>query len=343
MLGPGATGCSGTVTAASTATRGSARNRSGSTCNGSSPTPTSHGRHFRRTGSRLAATSCRDSSAPRSRLSRHRTFAGSCRISPSAKWERGRSSSAISCSGGAPSGRRRWTPRVESMFLRSSPQDAEKEAPASPRTERDPGAGRHHRAAISGARADDGLRACDSARSPRFAAGGSGSCSGSSTSWRGCQRLAASSSSGLSRRRGRGVPVAVPEFLVDELVLHMTAYMRPRAEDSRGEDLVFTTSRGNRPLRRTNFVRREWGGAVRAARLDPGPTPHDLRHTAAALAIRAGAHPKAIQSRMGHASITTTLNTYGHLFEGMDEELAANLDTAYRAAQGGNLTTSSRD
>lgn len=33
-------------------------------------------------------------------------------------------------------------------------------------------------------------------------------------------------------------------------------------------------------------------------------------------------HPKAIHERLGHASITTTLNTYGHLFPALDEELA---------------------
>jgi integrase len=40
---------------------------------------------------------------------------------------------------------------------------------------------------------------------------------------------------------------------------------------------------------------------------------HDLRHTHVGLLIAAGVHPKAIQARLGHASITTTLNTYGHL------------------------------
>lgn len=54
---------------------------------------------------------------------------------------------------------------------------------------------------------------------------------------------------------------------------------------------------------------------------------HDLRHTHASLLIEAGVHPKAIQVRMGHASITTTLNTYGHLmpsaFQGVGEKLDA--------------------
>ncbi|HLJ58613.1 MAG TPA: site-specific integrase [bacterium] len=52
---------------------------------------------------------------------------------------------------------------------------------------------------------------------------------------------------------------------------------------------------------------------------------HDLRHTHASLLIAANVHPKAIQARLGHTSITTTLNTYGHLmpsaFQGVGEQL----------------------
>ncbi len=43
-----------------------------------------------------------------------------------------------------------------------------------------------------------------------------------------------------------------------------------------------------------------------------------MRHTHAALLIEQGQHPKVIQSRLGHASITTTPDRYGHLFEGLD-------------------------
>jgi integrase len=49
---------------------------------------------------------------------------------------------------------------------------------------------------------------------------------------------------------------------------------------------------------------------------------HDLRPTSVALAIAAGAHPKAIQSRMGHSSINVTLDRYGHLFPELDEAIA---------------------
>ncbi|WP_157412054.1 tyrosine-type recombinase/integrase [Agreia sp. Leaf283] len=44
-------------------------------------------------------------------------------------------------------------------------------------------------------------------------------------------------------------------------------------------------------------------------------TPHDLRHTAASLAIFAGANVKAVQRMLGHASAATTLDVYSDLFD----------------------------
>jgi Phage integrase family len=59
---------------------------------------------------------------------------------------------------------------------------------------------------------------------------------------------------------------------------------------------------------------------------------HDLRHTGVALAIAAGAHPKAIQSRMGHSSINVTLDRYGHLFPELDEAIAAAFEVSLQEA-----------
>ena len=59
-------------------------------------------------------------------------------------------------------------------------------------------------------------------------------------------------------------------------------------------------------------------------------TFHDLRHTHAALLIAHGEHPKVIQERLGHASIKTTLDTYGHLIDGLDEAAADRLDASWR-------------
>jgi hypothetical protein len=45
--------------------------------------------------------------------------------------------------------------------------------------------------------------------------------------------------------------------------------------------------------------------------------------------IAQGEHPKVIQLRLGHSSIQVTLDTYGHLFEGLDEAAADRLDAAF--------------
>lgn len=55
-------------------------------------------------------------------------------------------------------------------------------------------------------------------------------------------------------------------------------------------------------------------------------TPHDLRHTAASLAISAGANVKAVQRMLGHASAAMTLDTYAELFEDDLDAVASALD-----------------
>jgi hypothetical protein len=64
----------------------------------------------------------------------------------------------------------------------------------------------------------------------------------------------------------------------------------------------------------------------------PVVTPPDLRHTAASLAISAGANPKAVQTMLGHASAVLTLDTYADLFPDDLELVAAALDQARRGA-----------
>ena len=69
--------------------------------------------------------------------------------------------------------------------------------------------------------------------------------------------------------------------------------------------------------------RRKGRPTARAARrLD------DLRHTAASLMIQAGYPPKMLQEIMGHASITTTLDLYGHLYPGEMDRYADRLNEA---------------
>ncbi len=58
--------------------------------------------------------------------------------------------------------------------------------------------------------------------------------------------------------------------------------------------------------------------------------PHELRHTAASLAIASGATVKSVQRMLGHASATLTLDRYGHLFADGLDDVAARLDDAMR-------------
>ncbi len=117
--------------------------------------------------------------------------------------------------------------------------------------------------------------------------------------------------------------VSVPAFVVDGLAKHLATY-------ADGSGLLFSAPEGG-PIRRTNFRRRIWLQAVKASVGEPC-TFHDLRHTHAALLIALGEHPKVIQERLGHASIKTTLDTYGHLFDGLDEAAADRLDEVWNAA-----------
>lgn len=114
----------------------------------------------------------------------------------------------------------------------------------------------------------------------------------------------------------RSVPI--PRFLVDELAA--------LAAGKGGEDLLFTAPGGG-PVRLMNFRRRVFDPAVRAAGLD-GLTPHELRHTAASLAVSAGANVKAVQRLLGHASAAMTLDVYSGLFDDELDALADRLDLA---------------
>jgi integrase len=70
---------------------------------------------------------------------------------------------------------------------------------------------------------------------------------------------------------------------------------------------------------------------------------HDLRHTAASLMIQASYPPKMLQEIMGHASITTTLDLYGHLYPGEMDRYADRLDSAAGDAGKAKIRPDGRD
>jgi integrase len=63
----------------------------------------------------------------------------------------------------------------------------------------------------------------------------------------------------------------------------------------------------------------------------PTITPHDLRHTAASLAVSARANVKAVQRMLGHAKASMTLDVYTDLFDEDLDGVADRLDSAIRS------------
>jgi integrase len=142
---------------------------------------------------------------------------------------------------------------------------------------------------------------------------------------------------GPPKTRASRRTIGLPHPLVAVLAEHLERFAGP--------DLFFPAPEGG-PLRASLFRRRSWQPAVARAGLphiyvraetcaecrlcdQPKGSPahhqplriHDLRHTAVALWIAAGANPKEVAARAGHTSVAFTFDCYGHLFPDSDELL----------------------
>lgn len=139
-------------------------------------------------------------------------------------------------------------------------------------------------------------------------------------------------------RAGRRT-IPLPRFVVDELTTQC-AGREP-------EDLVFPAPQGG-TIRASMFRRRIWTpacvatgqGAVTTVNKREhyeGLRLHDLRHSAVALWIVAGASAKEIATRAGHTSVSVVLDRYGHLLPGTEERVTDALEelgrTAFEAAR----------
>lgn len=115
--------------------------------------------------------------------------------------------------------------------------------------------------------------------------------------------------------------VIVPRFVIEAI--------QPLLDDKKNDALVFTALRGG-PLRLNNFRHRVFTPAAERIR-KPDLVPHDLRDTAASLAISSGGSIKAVQRMLGHASAKMTLDVYGSLFEEDLEALADRIEERYNS------------
>ena len=111
-----------------------------------------------------------------------------------------------------------------------------------------------------------------------------------------------------------------------------------QCEDKARRDLLFPAGHGGY-LQQANSTRGWFPAAVTRSAV-PRVTPHDLRHTAASLAVSAGANVKAVQAMLGHASAAMTLDVYADLFSDDLDRVAERLDQAIRERpQGQNVST----
>ena len=117
--------------------------------------------------------------------------------------------------------------------------------------------------------------------------------------------------------------VTLPAVAAAALAEHLAEFAEPGPEG-----LVFPAPEGGY-LRRSNFRRRWWLRATRAAGVE-GLRFHD-RHSAATLALAAGANTRELMERMGHTSPAVALR-YQHVMAGRDQAIAAALDALVQAA-----------
>jgi integrase len=122
-------------------------------------------------------------------------------------------------------------------------------------------------------------------------------------------------------KSGKGRDVPVPNFVLGQLP---TAKRAP-------SDWLFVGPHGAR-LDAHSWRARVFNPAAVAAGLGD-LHPHSLRHTAASLAIAAGADVKVVQQMLGHTSAAMTFDRYGHLFSNRLDEVAEKMAESARASK----------
>jgi integrase len=126
-----------------------------------------------------------------------------------------------------------------------------------------------------------------------------------------------------SRRR-----IPLPASAVRALVEHRRHQAEERLKagpDYKNLDLVFATVEGH-PLIRLNIVQKHFKPILERAMLPPTVRLYDLRHSCATLLLAANENPKVVSERLGHASITLTMDTYSHVMPDMQQGASDKLE-----------------
>jgi integrase len=128
-------------------------------------------------------------------------------------------------------------------------------------------------------------------------------------------------------RSRRTIPL--PPSVLKSLVEHRRRQLETRmlAGDSyQKNDLVFANTDGG-PLHIRNLTNRHYKKILERAGLSKTFRLYDLRHSCATLLLSANEHPKVVSERLGHASITLTLDTYSHVLPSMQQAATEKLES----------------
>ena len=127
-------------------------------------------------------------------------------------------------------------------------------------------------------------------------------------------------------KNGRPRTIAIGKATCAMLAQHLT---RPAPGGNGPETLVFLTETGC-AVRHGVFMREVFADALEALPSDKRRLRfHDLRHSCASLLVAQGSPMLYVKERLGHSSITTTINLYGHMFPSVEASLADALDGMY--------------
>ena len=116
------------------------------------------------------------------------------------------------------------------------------------------------------------------------------------------------------------------QYLKAERVKQLENRLKAGSAWDNPDDLVFTDEVGKHYALHTFYKRFK---VIAASIGRPDARPHDLRHTAATVAIASGADIKSVQDLLGHATASFTLNVYAHTSEQMMKDTAARMQNYY--------------
>ena len=133
-----------------------------------------------------------------------------------------------------------------------------------------------------------------------------------------------------SRRSIRLLPSVIQALRSHRI--HQAEWRLKQGEAYVNKDLVFASETGQ-PLNERNLVNRHFKPILRAAGLPETLRLYDLRHTCATLLLAAGENPKVVSERLGHASVTLTLDTYSHVLPDMQQAAADKLEALLFSSQ----------